>query len=159
MCSRQAVARFPASGVPTADGFKVRRSGDLIGVDVMTEPYPGFPTDLQAQMMGLMTVAKGASMITETIFENRFMHVPELARMGANVTIHGASALVRGVPKLTGAPVMATDLRASVSLVIAGLVAQGETVLNRVYHLDRGYERLEEKLAGCGADITRLKGD
>jgi UDP-N-acetylglucosamine 1-carboxyvinyltransferase len=144
---------------PTADGFKVRRSGDLIGVDVMTEPYPGFPTDLQAQMMGLMTVAKGASMITETIFENRFMHVPELARMGANVTIHGASALVRGVPKLTGAPVMATDLRASVSLVIAGLVAQGETVLNRVYHLDRGYERLEEKLAGCGADITRLKGD
>lgn len=144
---------------PTADGFKVRRSGDLLGVDVMTEPYPGFPTDLQAQMMGLMTVAKGASMITETIFENRFMHVPELARMGANVTVHGASALVRGVPRLTGAPVMATDLRASVSLVIAGLVAQGETVLNRVYHLDRGYERLEEKLAGCGADITRLKSD
>ncbi|MBW8726180.1 MAG: UDP-N-acetylglucosamine 1-carboxyvinyltransferase [Inquilinus limosus] len=144
---------------PTADGFKVRRTGDLIGVDVMTEPYPGFPTDLQAQMMGLMTVAKGASMITETIFENRFMHVPELVRMGASVTIHGASALVRGVPKLTGAPVMATDLRASVSLVIAGLVAQGETVLNRVYHLDRGYERLEEKLAGCGADITRLKSD
>ncbi|MGF6231263.1 UDP-N-acetylglucosamine 1-carboxyvinyltransferase [Inquilinus ginsengisoli] len=144
---------------PTDDGFKVRRSGDLVGVDVMTEPYPGFPTDLQAQMMGLMTVAKGASMITETIFENRFMHVPELARMGANVTVHGASALVRGVPKLTGAPVMATDLRASVSLVIAGLVAQGETVLNRVYHLDRGYERLEEKLAGCGADITRLKSD
>jgi UDP-N-acetylglucosamine 1-carboxyvinyltransferase len=144
---------------PTADGFKVRRSGDLVGVDVMTEPFPGFPTDLQAQMMGLMTVAKGASMITETIFENRFMHVPELARMGANVTVHGASALVRGVPRLTGAPVMATDLRASVSLVIAGLVAQGETLLNRVYHLDRGYERLEEKLAGCGADITRLKSD
>jgi UDP-N-acetylglucosamine 1-carboxyvinyltransferase len=144
---------------PTADGFKVRRTGDLVGVDVMTEPYPGFPTDLQAQMMGLMTVAKGASMITETIFENRFMHVPELARMGANVTVHGASALVRGVPKLTGAPVMATDLRASVSLVIAGLVAQGETILNRVYHLDRGYERLEEKLAGCGADITRIKAD
>ncbi|MGK9231679.1 UDP-N-acetylglucosamine 1-carboxyvinyltransferase [Inquilinus limosus] len=144
---------------PTVDGFKVRRSGDLIGVDVMTEPYPGFPTDLQAQMMGLMTVAKGASMITETIFENRFMHVPELMRMGANVTIHGASALVRGVPRLTGAPVMATDLRASVSLVIAGLVAQGETVLNRVYHLDRGYERLEEKLAACGADIARLKSD
>ncbi|MGK9167077.1 UDP-N-acetylglucosamine 1-carboxyvinyltransferase [Inquilinus limosus] len=144
---------------PTVDGFKVRRSGDLIGVDVMTEPYPGFPTDLQAQMMGLMTVAKGASMITETIFENRFMHVPELMRMGANVTIHGASALVRGVPKLTGAPVMATDLRASVSLVIAGLVAQGETVLNRVYHLDRGYERLEEKLAACGADVARLKSD
>jgi UDP-N-acetylglucosamine 1-carboxyvinyltransferase len=144
---------------PTADGFKVRRTGDLVGVDVMTEPYPGFPTDLQAQMMGLMTMAKGASMITETIFENRFMHVPELVRMGANVTIHGASALVRGVPKLTGAPVMATDLRASVSLVIAGLVAQGETLLNRVYHLDRGYERLEEKLAACGADVTRIKAD
>ncbi|MGO4727046.1 MULTISPECIES: UDP-N-acetylglucosamine 1-carboxyvinyltransferase [unclassified Inquilinus] len=144
---------------PTADGFKVRRTGDLVGVDVMTEPYPGFPTDLQAQMMGLMTMAKGASMITETIFENRFMHVPELVRMGANVTIHGASALVRGVPRLTGAPVMATDLRASVSLVIAGLVAQGETLLNRVYHLDRGYERLEEKLAACGADVTRIKAD
>ena len=98
-------------------------------------------------------------MITETIFENRFMHVPELARMGANITVHGASAMVRGVPKLTGAPVMATDLRASVSLVLAGLAAEGETVLNRVYHLDRGYERLEEKLAGCGADITRLKSD
>ncbi|MDR6292862.1 UDP-N-acetylglucosamine 1-carboxyvinyltransferase [Inquilinus ginsengisoli] len=144
---------------PTVDGFKVRRTGDLVGVDVMTEPYPGFPTDLQAQMMGLMTMAKGASMITETIFENRFMHVPELVRMGANVTIHGASALVRGVPRLTGAPVMATDLRASVSLVIAGLVAQGETLLNRVYHLDRGYERLEEKLAACGADVTRIKAD
>jgi len=142
---------------PTADGFKVRRTGDLVGVDVMTEPYPGFPTDLQAQMMGLMTVAKGASMITETIFENRFMHVPELARMGANVTIHHASALVRGVPKLRGAEVMATDLRASVSLAIAALAAEGDTVLHRVYHLDRGYERLEEKLSACGADIERLK--
>jgi UDP-N-acetylglucosamine 1-carboxyvinyltransferase len=123
----------------------------------MTEPYPGFATDLQAQMMALLTVAEGASMITETIFENRFMHVPELRRMGANINLHGASAMVRGVRKLTGAPVMATDLRASVSLVIAGLAAEGETVVNRVYHLDRGYERLEEKLAACGADIERLK--
>jgi UDP-N-acetylglucosamine 1-carboxyvinyltransferase len=124
----------------------------------MTEPFPGFPTDLQAQFMALMTTANGASMITETIFENRFMHVPELARMGASINVHGASAMVRGVPRLTGAPVMATDLRASVSLVLAGLVADGETVLNRVYHLDRGYERLVEKLAACGAEIERLKG-
>ncbi len=123
----------------TARGLHVRRTnGTLHGVDVMTEPYPGFPTDLQAQMMALMTRAEGASMITETIFESRFMHVPELARMGANVTIHHESALVRGVPKLRGADVMATDLRASVSLAIAGLVAEGETTLHRVYHLDRG---------------------
>jgi UDP-N-acetylglucosamine 1-carboxyvinyltransferase len=136
----------------------VRRCGGALeGVDVMTEPYPGFPTDLQAQVMALMATAKGASMITETIFENRFMHVPELARMGANINVHGASALVRGVPALMGAPVMATDLRASVSLVVAGLVAAGETVINRVYHLDRGYERLEEKLAACGARIERLR--
>ena len=107
--------------------------------------------------MAAMSVAEGASMITESIFENRFMHVPEMARMGANIVVHGASALVRGVPKLTGAPVMATDLRASVSLVLAGLAAEGETVVNRVYHLDRGYERLEEKLAACGAQIERLK--
>ncbi|MGE3934920.1 MAG: UDP-N-acetylglucosamine 1-carboxyvinyltransferase, partial [Rhodospirillaceae bacterium] len=120
---------------------------------------PGFPTDLQAQMMALMAVADGASMITETIFENRFMHVPELTRMGADVQVHGAAALVRGVRRLTGAPVMATDLRASVSLVLAGLAADGETTVNRVYHLDRGYERIEEKLAGCGADIERLPGD
>jgi UDP-N-acetylglucosamine 1-carboxyvinyltransferase len=143
----------------TNRGFRVRRAnGELHGVDVMTEPYPGFPTDLQAQMMALMTRAEGASMITETIFESRFMHVPELARMGANVTIHHESALVRGVPKLRGAEVMATDLRASVSLAIAGLAAEGDTTLHRVYHLDRGYERLEEKLAACGADIERLKG-
>jgi len=142
----------------TADGLRVRRrAGSIEGVDIMTEPYPGFPTDLQAQIMALMTIAKGASMITETIFENRFMHVPELARMGANINVHGASALVRGVPALTGAPVMATDLRASVSLVVAGLVAAGETVINRVYHLDRGYERLEEKLSACGARIERLR--
>jgi UDP-N-acetylglucosamine 1-carboxyvinyltransferase len=142
----------------TADGLVVhRRAGGLEGVDVMTEPYPGFPTDLQAQIMALMTTASGASMITETIFENRFMHVPELMRMGANINVHGASALVRGVPQLMGAPVMATDLRASVSLVVAGLAAAGETVINRVYHLDRGYERLEEKLAGCNARIERLR--
>ena len=131
----------------------------LNGVDVMTEPFPGFPTDLQAQMMALMTTAEGAAMITETIFENRFMHVPELCRMGANINVHGASAMVRGVARLTGAPVMATDLRASVSLVLAGLAAEGETMVNRVYHLDRGYERLEEKLAACGAAIERLPGD
>jgi UDP-N-acetylglucosamine 1-carboxyvinyltransferase len=143
----------------TEKGFRVRRTnGQLTGVDVMTEPYPGFPTDLQAQMMALMTRAEGASMITETIFESRFMHVPELARMGANVTIHHESALVRGVPRLRGADVMATDLRASVSLAIAGLAAEGDTTLHRVYHLDRGYERLEEKLAACGAEIERLKG-
>ncbi|MBO0738293.1 MAG: UDP-N-acetylglucosamine 1-carboxyvinyltransferase [Alphaproteobacteria bacterium] len=142
----------------TADGLVVRRRAErLEGVDVMTEPYPGFPTDLQAQVMALMTIANGASMITETIFENRFMHVPELARMGANINVHGASALVRGVPQLTGAPVMATDLRASVSLVVAGLAAAGQTVINRVYHLDRGYERLEAKLARCKARIERLQ--
>jgi UDP-N-acetylglucosamine 1-carboxyvinyltransferase len=109
-------------------------------------------------MMALMTVASGAAMITETVFENRFMHVPEMCRMGANINVHGASAIVRGVPHLSGAPVMATDLRASVSLVLAGLAAKGETIVNRVYHLDRGYERLEEKLAACGADIERIKG-
>jgi UDP-N-acetylglucosamine 1-carboxyvinyltransferase len=150
-----------AAGICVRDrgnAIEVRRDGRLAGVDVMTEPYPGFPTDLQAQIMALMATADGASMVTETIFENRFMHVPELARMGANITVHQASALVRGVRKLTGAPVMATDLRASVSLVIAGLVAAGETVVNRVYHLDRGYERLEEKLSGCGARVERVRG-
>ena len=157
-----AATTLRAAGVSltaTDRGIRVQRTnGTLKGVDVMTEPYPGFPTDLQAQMMALMTRAEGASMITETIFESRFMHVPELARMGANVTIHHESALVRGVPKLRGAEVMATDLRASVSLAIAGLAAEGETTLHRVYHLDRGFERLEEKLAACGADIERLKG-
>ena len=141
----------------TGQGLRVYRANGLHGVDAMTEPYPGFPTDLQAQMMALMCVAEGASMITETIFENRFMHVPELRRMGANITVHNASAMVRGVPSLTGAPVMATDLRASVSLALAGLAAKGETILNRIYHLDRGYERLEEKLAACGATIERIK--
>lgn len=134
----------------------VRAPNRICGVDVMTEPFPGFATDLQAQMMALMTICHGASMITETIFENRFMHVPELCRMGANITVHGSSALIRGVSKLRGAPVMATDLRASVSLVLAGLAAEGETIVNRVYHLDRGYERIEEKLNSCGASIERL---
>jgi UDP-N-acetylglucosamine 1-carboxyvinyltransferase len=144
---------------PTERGLRVAHGrGRLKGIDVMTEPFPGFPTDLQAQMMAMMSVAGGAAMITESIFENRFMHVPELGRMGANINVHGASAMVRGVPSLTGAEVMATDLRASVSLVLAGLVAKGETIVNRVYHLDRGYERLEEKLAACGADIERIKG-
>ena len=134
-----------------------RMNGHLKGVDIMTEPFPGFPTDLQAQTMSLMTVAEGAAMITETIFENRFMHVPELMRMGADITIHHASALVRGVGKLRGAPVMATDLRASVSLVVAALAAEGETTISRVYHLDRGYERLEDKLAACGATVRRVR--
>ena len=130
----------------------------LIGKDIMTEPFPGFPTDLQAQFLALMLTAEGASMVTETIFENRFMHVPELLRMGANINVHGhASAIVRGVKKLSGAQVMATDLRASFALILAGLVAEGETTVNRVYHLDRGYERLEEKLKGVGADIERIK--
>jgi UDP-N-acetylglucosamine 1-carboxyvinyltransferase len=142
----------------TNRGLRVKRAnGTLQGVDVMTEPYPGFPTDLQAQTMALMSTAEGAAMITESIFENRFMHVPELARMGANVNVHGASAMVRGRPRLAGAEVMATDLRASVSLVLAGLAAEGETVLNRVYHLDRGYEQLEQKLAACGAAISRRR--
>ena len=139
------------------DGVTVRRLDGLRGVDAMTEPYPGFPTDMQAQFMALMSVAEGAALVTETIFENRFMHVPELNRMGARINVHGASAIVRGVPALSGAPVMATDLRASVSLVLAGLAARGETVVNRVYHLDRGYESLEQKLAACGVDIERLR--
>ncbi len=143
---------------PTEAGFRVARSnGPLAGVDVMTEPYPGFPTDMQAQIMALLTVAQGAAMITETVFENRFMHVPELCRMGANINVHGASAIVRGVSRLSGAPVMATDLRASVSLILAGLAAQGDTIVHRVYHLDRGYEQIEAKLAACGAEIERLR--
>jgi UDP-N-acetylglucosamine 1-carboxyvinyltransferase len=140
------------------DGLQVRRLNGLHGADVMTEPYPGFATDMQAQFMALMAVAEGAAMVTETIFENRFMHVPELNRMGARINVHGASAIVRGVPSLSGAPVMATDLRASVSLILAGLGAKGETMVNRVYHLDRGYEAVEQKLAACGADIERIAG-
>jgi len=129
----------------------------LLGADVETDPYPGFPTDLQAQFLALMTTAKGASVITETIFENRFMHVPELQRMGADVTLQGNTAIVRGVERLHGAPVMASDLRASASLVLAGLVADGVTEVRRIYHLDRGYERLEEKLRLVGADVERVE--
>jgi UDP-N-acetylglucosamine 1-carboxyvinyltransferase len=140
-------------------GIRITRNGAGIApVDVTTEPFPGFPTDLQAQFMGLMTMAKGRSKITETIFENRFMHVQELARLGAKINLSGQTAIVDGVSRLKGAPVMATDLRASVSLVIAGLAAEGETMVNRVYHLDRGFERLEQKLSGCGATIERISG-
>ncbi len=142
--------------VEEPDALLVRRLNGLHGTDAMTEPYPGFPTDMQAQFMVLMSVAEGAAMVTETIFENRFMHVPELNRMGARINVHGASAIVRGVSALSGAPVMATDLRASVSLVLAGLAATGETMVNRVYHLDRGYEAVERKLAACGAEIERI---
>jgi UDP-N-acetylglucosamine 1-carboxyvinyltransferase len=146
---------------PTADGVIVKRDPALRlkAVDVATEVYPGFATDLQAQFMALMTTAEGDSVIHENIFENRFMHAPELMRLGADISVHAGEATVRGVPALRGAPVMATDLRASVSLVIAGLVAEGETTVGRVYHLDRGFERLEEKLGACGADIRRIKGD
>jgi len=138
------------------NGIWVKRVNGLHGVDVMTEPFPGFPTDMQAQFMALMAVAEGASMVTETIFENRFMHVPELNRMGAKINAVGSSAIIRGVKHLSGAPVMATDLRASVSLVLAGLAARGETTIARVYHLDRGYESVEHKLAACGARIERV---
>ena len=137
--------------------FTSPRNGNRLDpVVVETQPYPGFPTDLQAQLMALMTTADGVSTIRETIFENRFMHVQELARLGADISLSGDTAHVRGVSKLTGAPVMATDLRASVSLVIAALAAEGESMLHRVYHLDRGFETLETKLAACGADVERL---
>jgi UDP-N-acetylglucosamine 1-carboxyvinyltransferase len=139
-----------------SDAVRVQAPERLRAADISTEEYPGFPTDMQAQYMVLMSVAEGAAMVTETIYENRFMHVPELNRMGARINVHGASAIVRGVSALSGAPVMATDLRASVSLILAGLAAKGETVVNRVYHLDRGYEAVEQKLAACGADIERL---
>ena len=153
------IAQTGAEIIPVNSGIRVKRNGAGIApVDVTTEPFPGFPTDLQAQFMGLMTMAEGKSRITETIFENRFMHVQELARLGAQITLAGQTAIVDGVSKLKGAPVMATDLRASVSLVIAGLAAEGETVVNRVYHLDRGFERLEEKLSACGATIERISG-
>ncbi len=143
----------------TNRGLRVARNGGgLRPVDVTTEPFPGFPTDLQAQFMALMTRANGTSHITETIFENRFMHVQELARFGAHINLDGETATIEGVDKLKGAPVMATDLRASVSLVIAALAAEGETMVNRVYHLDRGFERLEDKLSACGAAIERISG-
>jgi len=140
-------------------GIRVARNGAGIApVEVATDPFPGFPTDLQAQLMALMTRAKGTSRITETIFENRFMHVQELVRFGARIHLDGETATIEGVDKLKGAPVMATDLRASASLVIAALAAEGETMVNRVYHLDRGFERLEEKLVACGAEIERISG-
>jgi UDP-N-acetylglucosamine 1-carboxyvinyltransferase len=144
----------------TANGLKVRRAnGRPHAVDVTTEPFPGFPTDLQAQMMAMLCTAKGTSVLEEKIFENRFMHAPELVRMGANIEVHGGTATVTGVDRLKGAPVMATDLRASVSLILAGLAAEGETRVNRVYHLDRGYEHVEEKLGAVGAQIERVKGE
>jgi UDP-N-acetylglucosamine 1-carboxyvinyltransferase len=142
----------------TKDGLRAKGGGILRSVDVKTLPYPGFPTDLQAQIMALMAVANGLSVITETVFENRFMHVSEMMRMGADVVIQGKSAIVRGVPKLNGAPVMATDLRASASLILAGLAAEGTTVLSRVYHIDRGYQQIEKKLSALGADIRRIPG-
>ena len=143
---------------PTNGGVKVSRSnGRAVAVDVKTEIFPGFPTDLQAQMMALLATANGTSILEETIFENRFMHAPELMRMGADIEVHGGHATVTGVERLKGAQVMATDLRASVSLILAGLAAEGETLVNRVYHLDRGYERVEEKLGACGAKIERVK--
>jgi UDP-N-acetylglucosamine 1-carboxyvinyltransferase len=139
------------------EGIRVARNGNgLQPVNVETQPFPGFPTDLQAQFMALMTKAGGTSVIRETIFENRFMHVQELARLGADISLDGDTATVKGVDVLHGAEVMATDLRASVSLVIAALVAEGESTLHRVYHLDRGFETLEEKLSACGADISRI---
>jgi UDP-N-acetylglucosamine 1-carboxyvinyltransferase len=143
----------------TATGLKVaRKNGRISAVNVTTEPFPGFPTDLQAQMMALLCTANGVSVLEEKIFENRFMHAPELARMGAQINVHGGTATVTGVETLRGARVMATDLRASVSLILAGLAAEGETVVSRVYHLDRGYEKVEEKLRACGAHIERIKG-
>jgi UDP-N-acetylglucosamine 1-carboxyvinyltransferase len=159
---QEAFDALTASGASvTSDnrGVRVRRNGaGISAVDISTAPFPGFPTDLQAQFMALMTRAGGTSRITETIFENRFMHVQELARLGAHIKLEGDTAIVEGVDKLRGAPVMATDLRASVSLVIAALAAEGETIVNRVYHLDRGFEHLEHKLSGCGADIIRIAG-
>ncbi len=152
-----ALKTIGATVTPTDNGIRVTRNGAGIEpISIETQPFPGFPTDLQAQLMALVTTARGTSVIRETIFENRFMHVQELARLGADIKLHGDTATIKGVPQLRGAPVMATDLRASVSLVIAGLVAEGETMINRVYHLDRGFERLEEKLTRCGADIVRI---
>ena len=154
--------RLDAAGVSvteTPTGLKVsRRNGRIAAVNVTTEPFPGFPTDLQAQMMALLCTANGVSVLEERIFENRFMHAPELSRMGARIEVHGGTATVTGVERLRGARVMATDLRASVSLILAGLAAEGETVVSRVYHLDRGYEKVEEKLRACGAQIERIRG-
>jgi len=156
------VEKLDAAGIEvteTALGLKVKRRGDRPrAVDVTTEPFPGFPTDLQAQMMAMLCLAEGTAVLKETIFENRFMHAPELIRMGAKIEVHGNTATVKGVTKMKGAPVMATDLRASVSLILAGLASEGETIVNRVYHLDRGYEHVEEKLSAVGAQIERVSG-
>jgi UDP-N-acetylglucosamine 1-carboxyvinyltransferase len=153
--------KLDAAGISveeTARGLKVARKNGRVGaVDVTTEPFPGFPTDLQAQMMAMLCTAEGTSVLHETIFENRFMHAPELTRMGAEIEVHGGTATVHGVEKLKGAPVMATDLRASVSLILAGMAAEGETVVSRVYHLDRGYEKVVRKLSSIGAKIERIK--
>ena len=154
------LATLRAAGLKTevtSDSIRVIADNGITAVDVRTMPYPGFPTDMQAQIMALMTIGRGLSVITETIFENRFIHVPELRRMGANIKLQGNYAIVEGVKNLTGAPVMATDLRASASLVVAGLVAEGKTEIHRIYHLDRGYERMEEKLSQLGAEIIRVK--
>ena len=153
------IAQTGATITSSNEGIRVKRNGGSIApIEVTTQPFPGFPTDLQAQLMALMSMAKGTSRITETIFENRFMHVQELARLGARIGLDGETATIEGVDKLKGAPVMATDLRASVSLVIAALAAEGETMVHRVYHLDRGFERLEDKLGACGAAIERVSG-
>lgn len=156
-------AKLDAAGISVSEtekGLKVtRKNGRVTAVDVVTEPFPGFPTDLQAQMMALMCTAEGTSVLEERIFENRFMHAPELVRMGAEIEVHGGTATVTGVDRLKGAPVMATDLRASVSLILAGLAADGETTVSRVYHLDRGYEHVVRKLEGVGARIERIKGE
>jgi UDP-N-acetylglucosamine 1-carboxyvinyltransferase len=155
------IAKLRASGVEVTadgDGIRVRSKGDLKPADISTQPFPGFPTDMQAQFMVLMTRARGQSVLSETIFENRYMHVPELQRMGADIVVDGRTAIVRGPTKLTGATVMATDLRASASLVLAGLIAEGTTEILRIYHLDRGYDRLDKKLRALGADVRRAKG-
>jgi UDP-N-acetylglucosamine 1-carboxyvinyltransferase len=154
--------KLDAAGIDVSEtdkGLKVRRRGDRPkAVDVTTEPFPGFPTDLQAQMMAMLCIAEGTSVLEEKIFENRFMHAPELIRMGAQIDVHGGHATVTGVNRLKGAPVMATDLRASVSLILAGLAAEGETLVSRVYHLDRGYEQVVRKFSGVGAQIERVRG-
>jgi UDP-N-acetylglucosamine 1-carboxyvinyltransferase len=151
--------REAGAEVEVGAGFARAAAPERIrGIRVVTAPIPGFPTDMQAQLMAAMCVAEGSSIVTETVFENRFMHVPELQRLGADITLSGRSAHVRGVPSLSGAPVMATDLRASAGLLVAGLAATGETTVNRVYHIDRGYERIEEKLSRLGANIRRERG-
>jgi UDP-N-acetylglucosamine 1-carboxyvinyltransferase len=160
MISKLREAGVTVDADEAASTLRIRRNGSALkAVSLSTQPHPGFPTDLQAQFMALMCTAEGTSIIRETIFENRFMHAPELSRLGADITVRGQEAVVKGVKHLTAAPVMATDLRASVSLVIAGLAAQGETVVNRIYHLDRGFERLEAKLGACGAKIERRSGE